>query len=294
MSGPWEYFQKGKHAPEQKADDASPFQSYTAHPGENKPTLLQGGVQKLEEAVPQRPPEIPRQQQYVPAQPQYAPIPRLQGDTGQTRLPAGLEEFREKDGYDINGYVGKYGERMPLIAGFKRQVTNYTVVNMSEDEDINALMTMVQGYGRARGFHVPSTNITVLHQFDMVVPADLPDKVPLNFHYRRLDESERQVDTTRTQGELYTDYSIDGRAHRYFIGLANFTLLDGSQSHSRAVVIPLERYYPNRSAEINDMKRWFSSGRPGDDEAGKQLPNFYSLPPKFQNLLKSYPSNPNQ
>lgn len=301
MSGPWEYFQR-KNPPEPRASDDSPtFEPYSKHPKEGASSVLQGGVQRYEEAAPQQPAPrqtqyVPVQPRYVPVQPRYAPLQPMQGATDQTRLPAGLEEFREKDGYDINGYVGKYGDRMPLIAGFKRQVTQYNgIVNFSEDEDINSMMTYAQQFGFARRMHIPTTNITVLHQFDMVVPANMPDGVPLNFNYRRLDESEHQVDTTRTQGELYTDYSIEqGRPHRFFIGVANFTLLDGSQTHTRGVVIPLERHYPNRSAEIADMRRWFSSRRPGDDETGTQLPNYYSLPQKYQNLLRTYPCSPDR
>ncbi len=304
MSGPWEYFQR-KNPPEAQKDDHSvQYEPLSRHPKENAPSVFKIEIQKHGRADPPQPaPEIPRQPQYVPVKPQYVPVqPRyvpiqpMQGQTDQTRLPAGLEEFREKDGYDINGYVGKYGDRMPLIAGFKRQVTHYNgIVNFSEDDDINSLMTYAQQFGITRRLRIPTANITVLHQFDMVVPANMPDGVPLNFNYRRLDDSERQIDTTRTQGEIYTDYSIEpGRPHRFFIGVGQFTLLDGSQTHTRGVVIPLERRFPNRSAEIADMRRWFSSRRPGDDESGQPLPNFYSLPQKYQNLLRMYPCTPDR
>lgn len=318
MSGPWEYFQK-KNPPEAQKDDHSvQYEPLSRQRTERAPSVFQIEIQKYGKAEPPPPaPEIPRHPQYVPVQPLYVPVqpqyvpvrPRyapaqpMQGQTDQTRLPAGLEEFREKDGYDINGYVGKYGDRMPLIAGFKRQVTQYNgIVNFSEDEDINSMMTYAQQFGFARRMHIPTTNITVLHQFDMVVPENMPTGVPLNFDYRRLVKSERQVDTTKIHGEVYDDYSIEpGKVHKVFFGVATFTLLDGSQKHDRLEIIPLERRYPNRAAEISDMWRWFSSGRPGDDEIGVSLTNFYSLPqnfyslpPRLQDLIRRYPSTPDR
>lgn len=295
MAGPWDFLKHNKQDTVSQAD-RSAFQDYNTHPQEKKPLILEGKIEETGVATPQYAP-VPRAPMLAPVaapvQRGYINQPNVRGDAQQTKLPAGIEEFRERDGYNINAYVDKY-RQIPLIAGFKKQYINYNPVAISEDSDLNDLMGAVESFGLMRGMRLPRTQITVLHEFDLIVPANIPDGMKCFFHYKRVEGDDwrykdPEVDTTTTEGEVYTDYTIDGKPRRYFVGVASFSLIDGTQTHKRAVMIPLGRYYNNRHAEIEAFKRHFANqNAPGDDERAR-LPQLETLPRHLQQVIRTYP-----
>ncbi len=287
MSGPWDALKRIKQRGEAQSQDTTPFQDYTSHPQERKPFVLNGKVEETGTATyPQqgRVQEQPR----IPLQAQYGRQETLQGRAEQTYIPSGLDQYREKDGYNVQLYLEKNPQH-PVIAGFKKYFVDYQEVCVSEDEDLNGMATYMQRALERQGINLPRRTLRVLHQFDMAIPVGMPDGKRIYGSYQRLNTSDRQVDTISTEGELFTDRSIDGRPHRFFVGLAKFDKLDGTCSYTRAVIIPLERSYPNRPTEIESFRSWSSDiNRPGDDQS-MRMPQLESLPPHLQRVITGYP-----
>lgn len=287
MSGPWDALKRIKHSGETQSQDSTPFQDYTSHPQERKPFVLNGKVEEMGTATYPQQGRV-QEQQPIPLQAQYGRQETLQGRAEQTYIPAGLEQYREKDGYNVRLFLKK-NSQYPVIAGFKKYYVDYEEVCVSEDKDLNDMAKHMERFLNRQGLNLPKRMLTVLHQFDMAIPVGMPDGKKIYGSYQRLNTSDRQVDTISTEGELFTDRSIDGRPHRFFVGLAKFDKLDGTCSYTRAVVIPLERYYPNRPTEIRDFEAWRCDiNRLGDDQI-MRMPQLESLPQRLQRIITDYP-----
>ena|GEM_PF-6137093 len=289
MSNPWEGIIKNTRETQHSPADSSPFQGYINQSQPKSQTFLQGNIEQSRAA--DLPIARPNQPTFVPLTCSYDAPETLRTGIEKTELPTGLEEFHKPNGYDLTGYLDKYSQT-PLIAGFKKQYVSYTEVRVSEDSDLNNMAAALKSTGMLGQLNLPTRQRNLLHQFDLAVPANLRDGIGFFYTYKRIEGryyEHEQADNTTVKGELYTDYSIDGRPHRFFIGVATFSHLYTPQVRKRAVMIPLERHYQNRALETQAFSdHFYNIAVPGDDER-LRLPQLETLPPHLQKVLTSYP-----